>query len=117
MRPERLLLRRDDNGYPTFGLSVTAGKRVTLAASTEITIPIVPTATDAIFSFSVGTDVWVTQSNTSLTIPGAAVEDSISWLNPVAREIDGSIGAAPLRFICETPAFVNVLFYKIDNRG
>lgn len=115
-KPQFLAFNRDVNGFVSYGLNPTTVRSLLLTADTEALITVPTNSTLAIFSFSLGIDVWVTQGTTPITVPttDAPVSD-LMWLNPVARVVDGLDPTQVIRVISASPAFVNVEFYKTES--
>lgn len=109
----KLQLIKDTNANVTFGLpfpkSDEQAFQFLLAVDTEQTLTVPLNMTIAKFTFSVGTNVWVRRGSVAVTrpvVPGPVAQNS--ELNPILRNVDAG---DTLRFICETPAEVNVVFY------
>ena len=95
---------RDINGYNGFGLIPTdTAYSATLATSTDTTL-VVPSINSlggasnavndepillAIFSFTQGADVWVSDNATATVPAGASFAATLSELNPAAWQVKG----------------------------
>lgn len=115
---------RDINGYNGFGLIPTdTAYSATLATSTDTTL-VVPSINSlggasnavndepillAIFSFTQGADVWVSDNATATVPAGASFAATLSELNPAAWQVKGG---DTLHFISAgTNVDVGVRFY------
>lgn len=105
-----LNLGKDINGNVTFALPIAPIiQRTTLAANTSQDVTIPANCTQALFSFSNGTDVWVDYKNPSATNPSGSFALSTAELNPVLRY--GLNPGQTLAFISSTTAYVCVSFF------
>ena len=101
----------DDGGNPTYGIDFCdVGFHSFLAASTEETVVVPPGRHLAIFSFGVGTDVFVLEDDGSgaAILPGAGFTATTQDLNPIARNVTPG---QTLHFISRTNSDVKVSFY------
>lgn len=109
---------RDINGYNGFGLPFTdTGTSTTLAADVEQTLTVLanPDAIYkrylAIFSYQVGTNVFV-NLNATAAVPGSSFVATTTELNPTARVV---VPGDVLHFIThDTNAYVQVSYYAIQ---
>lgn len=104
---------RDINGYNGFGLpfsNVNYQFTVSQATPTTLTIPIDYTNCLAIFSYGVGTNVWVA-NNVTATLPTGTVSATPCQQNPTARWVkSGDV----LSFnTSNTTADVGVMLYSL----
>lgn len=100
----------DINGSTTYNIPVSNFiYRTTLAANTSQNVTIPSNCTQAIFSFSNGTDVWVDYFNSSASLPTGGFLLATSELNPVGRL--GLTAGNTLAFISPTTAYIQVAFY------
>lgn len=110
----QLLMVRDQGGAITFGLPFSSQKySTTLAANVEQTLAVPAGASKylAIFSFTVGTNVWVANNETA-TVAGASFAATDSEFGINARQV--SYGDT-LHFITiDSTSEVGVTFYAIS---
>lgn len=104
-------LGTDINGRPDFSLDAPiACANVLLTASTPSTIT-VPVDNNnynrAFFSFTPGTNVWVTMDGSIPSIPNGTPATNTQELNPSIRKV---ITGQTLKFISDTASYVNVRF-------
>ncbi|NIV15596.1 MAG: hypothetical protein GWN62_31355 [Aliifodinibius sp.] len=108
----QMRLRKDSNSNVTYGIAFSnTGSYTTLAASTEQTLTVPQEVTDALFQYSVGTNVFVDVGSTPLSLPGGIFTSTTADLNPIIRQVTPG---ETLRFISDTPAYVKVSFYNTD---
>lgn len=110
----KLQLSKDTNSNVTFGLSFPASDsqafQFLLTLDTEQPLVVPANMEVAKFTFSVGTNVWVRVGSVAVTRPLTPVPVAQnSELNPILRNVKPG---DTLRFICETAAEVNVVFYQ-----
>jgi len=104
------LLGKDFAGTVDFSLPFpVAGAYTTLAAGVEQTTVTPPNFNRAFFSFAVGTNVFVKQGTTAVTLPGGAFSSTTTELNPAVRQIDIN-GGQTLRFISDTTSYVQIRY-------
>lgn len=92
---QKFIMTRDINSYNGFGLPFSTDKySTTLSAGSEQTMtapkspyPDCPNIL-AIFSFSPGSSVWVS-NNATAVVPGGSFSSVSSELNPAARSVKG----------------------------
>lgn len=117
---QKLTVLTDINAVPTGGLFFPedgSAYNAQLAAGVEQTLTIPLGVNRAVFSFF-PQGVWVTQSDTALTLPGATFGQTQGELDPIDRAIvQGGPGvtSAPLRFIATNSTEVGVRFF-VDAR-
>ena len=108
-----LRLRKDINGNETYGLSFSnESYRSQLIAATEGTVTVPPSATDAFFSFTKATDVYVRLNGSALTAPTVSttlLKEELTELNPASRKVSPG---DTVRFFCEDLCEIVVNFYK-----
>ena len=63
----------------------------------------------AIFKWSSGTNLWVAESDSSISLPGSSFANRTSELNPIGRFVTAG---ETLRFISDDAIYVNVTFYR-----
>lgn len=110
----KFAMSRDINGYNGFGLPFSVdGAFTTLAQNVaqSFTVPSDYPNWIAVFSYSVGSNVFVNGMGTA-TVPGGTVTDSTSQLNPVARAVKG--GQTISVITPDTAAYVQISYYVKD---
>lgn len=112
--PTVLNIAKDLNGALTYGIEFTnISYSISLTTLAEETLT-VPENTDyAIFNYSAGSNVMV-GNNISVTIPPSSFVESVGELLPRLRTVKaGDI----LHFMSDSPALLNVLFYRRSING
>ena len=107
-----LVIGRDENSIATFAIDMPDSAinfATVLTASTEKTIIIPADVTVALFAFSPGQNVWVSESLNPLSLPTSSFVSYEGVLNPVGRFVTSG---NTLRFISPTTPYVNVTFYR-----
>lgn len=101
-------LGTDANGKVDFSIAFPqAGTSTTLAAGVEQTVTVPSGYNRAFFSYSVGTNVFVSTGSVAAEVPGAAFATTNTELNPSVRQV---LGGETLRFISPTVAYVQISF-------
>jgi hypothetical protein len=104
----QLILDKDINNNVTYIIGFSPiGFTVNLAPSVAQSLVVPPNMVKAIFSYSVGTNVFV-NINTAATIPTGAFTATTEDINPQGRYV---VPGSTLSFISDTAAYVKVSFY------
>lgn len=110
----QLILGLDVNGNPTYQIPFSnTGVATTLAAGVEQHTTVPAGCDTAFFSYSTGTDVWVSNTETAAE-PGGSFAEKLADLNPVARSVKPN---EILSFISSSAAAVKVSYYLRNNAG
>lgn len=117
-------LTRDINGYNGFGVQFSLDKySCTLSASTDTTLTVPATASlggahtqtanpfIAIFSFTPGSEVWISNNATAAAPAGNTFAASTSELNPAGRQVQA--GDVIHFFTTASNVDVGVTFYAL----
>lgn len=107
-----LVIGRDQSGAVDFSLPLCDKKYgVKLTPNTAVNMNVPSIYTKAIFSYSVGSNVWVEfTNNKTAELPTTTFSELTAELNPVARY--GLIPGNTISVICDLDAYVNILFFK-----
>lgn len=105
----KLQLTMDGNGNTTYGIGFAeSGKIISLETAASATIVVPNTASVALFQFTPGATVLVSNSSAP-TAPGSLFSDSTADINPSLRSV---IAGQTLYFYAVTAAIVKVSFYQ-----
>ncbi len=110
----QLILGLDVNGNPTYRIGFSnTGVATTLSAGVEQHTTVPAGCDTAFFSYSTGTDVWVSNAQTA-AVPTGSFAAKLADLNPVARLVKpGEV----LSFISASVASVKVSYYLSNTTG
>ena len=107
----KLTVLKDINGNVFYAIPFSDhAYNTTLAEGTAQTIPVPGDAVIAIFTWTSGTDIFVSTTGTA-TLPEGSVALTASYMNPITRPVSGVTNLSIIT--PNTQAYIEVSFYTL----